>query len=126
MNDVPGARQSRDPGRPAGRLRFSPSPPRRRGLHIVRDDFFLRIKSHLSLIPSLLLSKAKPHGRSMPRRQLRLSAVPGFAFVLTAAEIASRTAYRSRRLFQDQAALGTLLKRKASTARITAHSSIDQ
>ena len=30
--------------------------PRRRGLHIVRDDFF--IKSHLSLIPSLLLSES--------------------------------------------------------------------
>ena len=55
--------------------------PRRRGLHIVRDDFFmLRSKSHLSLIPSLLLSKTKPHGRFMPRRQLRPSAVLGFVF----------------------------------------------
>ena len=45
----------------ARRLRFSPSPPRRRGLHIVRDDFFMLLgKSHLSLIPSLLLSKIKP------------------------------------------------------------------
>ena len=34
---------------------------RRRGLHIVRDDFFmLRSKSHLSLISSLLLPKSNP------------------------------------------------------------------
>ncbi len=34
--------------------------PRRRGLHVVRDDFFS--KSHLSLAPSLLLSKCDPLG----------------------------------------------------------------
>ena len=42
----------------SSRVRISPSPPRRRGLHIVRDDFF--IKSHRSFIPSLLLSKSNP------------------------------------------------------------------
>ena len=44
--------------RSAGRV--PPPAPRRRGLHIVRDDFFLRSKSHLSLISSLLLSKSNP------------------------------------------------------------------
>ena len=66
VNDVPGARQSRDPGRRARRLRFSPSPPRRRKLHIACDDFFmLRSKSHLALIPPLLLSEAKPLCRAL-------------------------------------------------------------
>ncbi len=41
-------------------VRIPPAPPRRRGRHIVRDDFF--IKNHLSLIPSLLPS-AKGHVR---------------------------------------------------------------
>ena len=39
-------------------VRIHLPPPRRRGLHIVRDDFFS--KSHLSLIPLLLLSKLNP------------------------------------------------------------------
>ena len=39
-------------------VRIHLPPPRRRGLHIVRDDFFS--KSHLSLIASLLLSKCDP------------------------------------------------------------------
>ena len=57
---------------------------RRRKLHIACDDFFLlRIKSRLALIPLLLLSKSKPHGRCAPRRQLRRCAVPGFDFVGT-------------------------------------------
>ena len=64
------------------RVRILHPPPRRRGLRIVRDDFFmLRSKSHLSFTPSLLLSKSKPYGRFMPRRQLRHSAAPGFDFV---------------------------------------------
>ncbi len=37
-------------------------------------------KSHLALTPLLLLSKTKPHGRFMPRRQLRHYAVLGFVF----------------------------------------------
>ena len=56
--------------------RFPPSPPRRRGLHIVRDDFFmLRGKSHLSLIPSLLLPKTKPRP-GPPRRAASHLALP--------------------------------------------------
>ena len=39
-------------------VRFPPLAPRRRGLYIVRDDFF--IKSHRLFIPSLLLSKPNP------------------------------------------------------------------
>ena len=39
------------------------APPRRRGLHIVRDGFFYCLcKSLLSLIPSLLLSPQSPIG----------------------------------------------------------------
>ena len=39
-------------------VRIPPSPPRRRGRHIVRGGFFC--KSHLSLILSRLLSKSNP------------------------------------------------------------------
>ena len=41
-----------------GKLLYCLCLTRRRGLHIVRDHFFS--KSHLSLIPSLLLSKCDP------------------------------------------------------------------
>ena len=51
-----------------GSVPFGRTLARRRGLRIVRDDFFmLRSKSHLSFTPSLLLSKSKPHGRFAPR-----------------------------------------------------------
>ena len=71
------------PGRACGPVRqFESGYLRRRKLHIACDDFFiLRIKSHLALVPLLLLSKSKPHGRSGPRRQLRPSAVLSFDFV---------------------------------------------
>ncbi len=39
-------------------VRIPPAPPRRRGLRIVRDDFFS--KSHRSFTPSLLLSRSDP------------------------------------------------------------------
>ena len=51
--------------------------------HRLRRLFMLRIKSRLALVPLLLLSKSKPHGRCAPRRQLRRCAVPGFDFVGT-------------------------------------------
>lgn len=54
---------SADPG-PDGSYKENLDPPRRRGLHIVRDDVFLR---RLSLIPSLLLSGSNPHRRASTR-----------------------------------------------------------
>ena len=88
VNEAPGAPQSRDPACAAAQV--DPFQVHR----VVADCIsfattFLcfAVKSHLSLISSLLLSKAKPHGRSMPRRQLRHSAVLSFDFVLMASEV---------------------------------------
>ncbi len=81
VNGVPVARQSREAarpqaGNPVGRTTSS------RTLYRSRRRFLFQSKRHLSLTPSLLLSKSKPHGRFMPRRQLRHSAVLGFDFVI--------------------------------------------
>ena len=46
-----------------------------------RRHFLFQSQRRLSFTPSLLLSKSKPHGRFVPRRQLRHSAVLGFDFV---------------------------------------------
>ena len=81
--------------KPKRRVRFPYPAPRRRGLHIVRDDFYF--KNHRSFISSLLLSKPNPHcwasvwfGKS-------------FGWTGRAAEYCSCTwheqLYRSRRLF---------------------------
>ena len=64
--------------------------------HRLRRLFMLRIKSHLALVPLLLLSKSKPHGRFMPRRQLRHFAVLGFDFVGDAGQRRSLRTARKR------------------------------
>ena len=76
-------------------VRFPPPPPRRRGLHIVRDDFFS--KSHLSLIPSLLLSKCDP--LRWARIWCLATDLEVVALILFTLDTLSRTAYRSRRTF---------------------------
>ncbi|MBR0208359.1 MAG: hypothetical protein IJQ43_05645, partial [Oscillospiraceae bacterium] len=52
-------------------------------------------KSHLALALLLLLSKTKPHGRFMPRRQLRHYAVRGFVFANYGNEHAKQKARES-------------------------------
>ena len=64
--------------------RFPPSPPRRRGLHIVRDDFFcFAVKVISRSFRRSSFQKQSLHGRSAPRRQLRRFAVQGFIFVFS-------------------------------------------
>ena len=89
VNGVPVARQSRDPARPPlkglalRRRRASPplSTTSSRTSYRSRRRFLFQSQRHLSLTPSLLLSKSKPRGRFVPLRQLRHSAALGFDFI---------------------------------------------
>ena len=62
-----------------------------------RRRFLFQSKRRLSFTPSLLLSKSKPHGRFMPRRQLRHSAVLGFDFVLESGIFSGKVSQKSRK-----------------------------